>query len=278
MYNRITYNCDGVIAKGILLGQYDFVEYFDHVVEEKKFWIFSSFKRIKKERKFKMYLVFIPWKHAMKTITFLSEGQIISIDYCNDVEFIKVEKYISKFTKEDPYYTECTIENFNGYKFIYEDNEFVANIRYGLDKYSLEVLYKNLPSILNEEFDEDTAKREYPMFITAEEREGQGTGFIELQYCKKKMPRKIALNLIKNWKKDSLYIGVESLNIFTDQYFDIFSAVNKIDLYSPEYFTNKQVKQLRELLLERKPLDYKILIKWLDICIEKGYSMYFLGV
>ncbi|MBQ2723734.1 MAG: hypothetical protein IJF72_03700, partial [Clostridia bacterium] len=61
-------------------------------------------------------------------------------------------------------------------------------------------------------------------------------------------------------------------------YFDIFSAVNNIDLYSPEYFTNKQVKQLRELLLERKPLDYKILVNWLDICIEKGYSMYFLGV
>ena len=278
MYNRIKFNYDGIITKGILLGQCDFIEYVTHVEEEKKFWFFSSFKRIKKERKFKMYLVFIPWKHAMKTITFINERQIISIDYYNDVEFIKVDRYISKFTKEKPYYTECIIENFNGYKFIYEDNGFIANIRYGLEKYSLEILYANLPNILEEEFDEDTAEREYPIFITAKEREGQGTGFIELQYCKRKMHKKIALSFIKNWKKDSLYICVESLNIFTDQYFDIFSAVNKIDLFSPEYFTLEQVKQLRELILEKKPLDYKIIINWLDICIEKGYSMYFLGV
>ena len=92
------------------------------------------------------------------------------------------------------------------------------------------------------------------------------------------MPKKIALNFIKNWKKDSLYIGIESLDIFSIQYFDIFCDINEIDLYSPEYFTTKQVKKLREMILERKPLDYKIIVDWLDICIEKGYSMYFLGV
>lgn len=278
MYNRITYNCDGVIAKGILLGQCDFVEYLTNVVEEKKFWIFSSFKKIKKEIKFKIYLVFTPWKHAKKTIHLINEEDIISIDYCDDVEFINVDRYISKFTKKDPYYTECIIENFIGYKFVYEDNAFVANIRYGLGQYSLETLYNNLPNIIEEEFDEDTAERKYPIFITAVDREGQGTGFIELQYCKIKMPKKIALNSIKNWKKDSLYIGIESLDIFSIQYFDIFCDINEIDLFSPEYFTTKQVKKLRDMILERKPLDYKIIVDWLDICIEKGYSMYFLGV
>ena len=70
------------------------------------------------------------------------------------------------------------------------------------------------------------------------------------------------------------------IKYFLDQYFDIFKSVNKNleDVYSPEYFTLKQVTELRERLLELKPIDYKILVSWLDVCIDKGYSMYFLGV
>ena len=92
---------------------------------------------------------------------------------------------------------------------------------------------------------------------------------------------KIALKRIRNWKNDSLYIDVPfALSIFLDQYFDIFKSVNKNleDAYSPEYFTLKQVIELRERLLELKPIDYRILVQWLDVCIDKGYSMYFLGV
>lgn len=135
-----------------------------------------------------------------------------------------------------------------------------------------------MPSLLEEEFDEDMAERKYPLFITYNEKDEEDTGFIELQYCKREIPKKIALNFIKHWNKDSLYIGVECLSVFQDQYFDIFNEINKIDIYSPEYFTVEQVKKLRALLLERKPIDYKIIVSWLDICIEKGYSMYFLGI
>lgn len=228
-----------------------------------------------------MYIVFIPWKHALKDIVFISERQILSIDRVVDDNWINIDSYISKFVKEEPYYCEYEIENFNGYKFIYDDNEFIANIRNGLTKYCLETLYNNLPSIIEEEFDEDTAIRDNPMFLTYKEIEGQGTGFIELQYCKRNLPRSIALNKINYWEKDSLYIDVPcALSIFLDQYFDIFKSVNKNleDVYSPEYFTLKQVIELRERLLELTPIDYRILVRWLDVCIDKGYSMYFLGV
>lgn len=277
MYNRITFKYNGIITKGILLGECDFIEQIADVIEEKKFLFFSSFKRVFKDRKFKIYLVFIPWKHAVKDIVFIDERQIISIDHCSEVEWIIIDRFISKYTKD-----EYVIENFKGYKFIYDNNEFIANLRNGLGKYYLETLYSNIPSIIEEEFDEDTAVREYPVFITSNEREEGGTGFIELQYCKRKMPRIIAVrfNNIKHWNKESLYIGVESFNIFLDQYFDIFKSVNKnlLDIFSPEYFILEQVKQLREKILEKKPIDYKILVSWLDECIEKGYSMYFLGV
>ena len=277
MYNRITFNYDGIITKGILLAECDFIE---TISVKKKFLFFKYYSKGIDKRKFKMYIVFIPWKHALKDIVFISEEQILSIDRVEDDNWINIDSYISKFVKEKSYYCEYEIENFNGYKFIYDDNEFIANIRNGLKKYCLETLYNNLPSIIEEEFDEDTAIRDNPIFFTGKEIEGQGTGFIELQYCKRNLPRLIALNKINHWEKESLYIDVPcALSIFLDQYFDIFKSVNKnLDVFSPEYFTLKQVRELRERLLELKPIDYRILVQWLDVCIDKGYSMYFLGV
>ena len=277
MYNRITFNYDGIITKGILLAECDFIE---TISVKKKFLFFKYYSKGIDKRKFKMYIVFIPWKHALKDIVFISEEQILSIDRVEDDNWINIDSYISKFVKEKSYYCEYEIENFNGYKFIYDDNEFIANIRNGLKKCCLDTLYNNLPSIIEEEFDEDTAIRDNPMFLTGKEIEGQGTGFIELQYCKRNLPRLIALNKINHWEKESLYIDVPcALSIFLDQYFDIFKSVNKnLDVFSPEYFTLKQVRELRERLLELKPIDYRILVQWLDVCIDKGYSMYFLGV
>lgn len=280
MYNRITFNYDGIITKGILLAECDFIETIS-VPVEKKFLFFKYYSKGTDKRKFKMYIVFIPRKHAMKDIVFIDERQILSMEKYSNGNWFKINSFVSKFIKEEPYYCEYVIENFYGYKFIYDDNEFIANIRNGLKKYCLETLYNNLPTIIKEEFDEDTAKRYNPMFLTGKEREGQGTGFIELQYCKDNLLRSIALKKIKHWKNDSLYIDVPlAFSIFLDQYFDIFKSVNKNleDAYSPEYFTLNQVTELREKLLELKPIDYKILVQWLDVCIDKGYSMYFLGV
>ena len=212
MYNRITFNYDGIITKGILLAECDFIE---TISVEKKFLFFKYYSKVIDKRKFKMYIVFIPWKHAMNDIIFISESQILSIDRVEDDNWINIDSYISKFVKEEPYYCEYEIENFNGYKFIYDDNEFIANIRNDLKEYCLETLYNNLPSIIEEEFDEDTAIRDNPMFLTGKEIEGQGTGFIELQYCKRNLPRLIALNKINHWEKDSLYIDVPcALSIF----------------------------------------------------------------
>ena len=39
------------------------------------------------------------------------------------------------------------------------------------------------------------------MFLTGKEIEGKGTGFIELQYCKRNLHRLIALNRINHWEK-----------------------------------------------------------------------------
>lgn len=171
MYNRITFNYDGIITQGILLAKCDFIERI-LVPIEKKFLFFKYYSKGTDKRKFKMYIVFIPWKHAIKDIVFIDERQILSIEKEIDNGWINIDYYVSKFNKEDPYFCEYEIENFSGYKFVYDYNEFIANIRNGLKKYCLETLYNNFPSIINEEFDEDTAVKHYPMFLSAEEREG----------------------------------------------------------------------------------------------------------
>lgn len=279
MYNRVTFNYDGIVAKGILLAEFDLVEPFTDYID-KKYLFFTFRKKIETTRNFKWYAVFVPWKHAMKDIIFITKKMIISIDYCSDEKWVEIKKFNSAFVKEHPYYCEYVVENFNGYEFIVKDNEFIANIRNGLSEYSLQTLYENLPSILKEEFDEDKAIRNYPVFITSKEREGTGTGYIELQYCKENITRIVALKKLKHFDKESLYIGVESFSIFEDQYLDIFISVNKnlSDIFEMEFFTLEQVKKIKALILQRKPIDYKIIIDWLDVCIKSGYSLYFLGV
>lgn len=257
MYNTITFTYNGRIVKGILLGSFD------------------SISNIK-QKNYKTYIVFIPWKHSLKNISLIDEKNVISINYVSEIEFIEVDEFISEFTQEEPYYSEYSIRNFIGYKFIYEDVEFIANVMNGLVKYPLEILYENIPSILNEEFDEEEINEAPPLFITYNEKKGKGTCFIELQYCKCKKYK--CINQIEHWNEESLYIGIDSLNLFLNEYLEIFNKVNKIDIYSYNYFTFNQVKKLRSLLLEQMPTNYNIIVKWLDICIDKGYTMYLLGI
>lgn len=56
MYNRITFNYDGIITKGILLAECDFIETIS-VPVEKKFLFFKYYSKGTDKRKFKMYIV-----------------------------------------------------------------------------------------------------------------------------------------------------------------------------------------------------------------------------
>ena len=95
-----------------------------------------------------MYIVFIPWKHALKDIVFISERQILSIDRVVDDNWINIDSYISKFVKEEPYYCEYEIENFNGYKFIYDNNSFIVDLVLSDTKDNLNILYIKHPEFL----------------------------------------------------------------------------------------------------------------------------------
>lgn len=100
-------------------------------------------------------LVFIPWKHREKELSLISMEDVITIDKLVGDDIVSVEKYVSPFTEEDPYYAECKISNFVGYKFVYEYKNFIANIRNQCFTTALEILYQHHPELLYEEFDEE---------------------------------------------------------------------------------------------------------------------------
>ena len=100
-------------------------------------------------------LVFIPWKHKAKELSIVSVQDVITIDKLVGDDIVSVEKYVSPFTEEDPYYAEFKISNFVGYKFVYEYKNFIANIRNQCFTTALEILYQNHPELLHEEFDEE---------------------------------------------------------------------------------------------------------------------------
>lgn len=71
--------------------------------------------------------------------------------------WIEVEKYNSESVEEDSIYRytySTLIENFHGYSWIYENQEFIANYICGLSASCLEILYKNTDFIF-EEFNEE---------------------------------------------------------------------------------------------------------------------------
>ena len=136
-------------AEGILLAVFDF-EYPTYEIKRK--FIFR--KRIEKICTQKAYLVFTPFKHTMKSLDILREKDILSEPQFDDsLQIVKADR----FTSSNPHnpYEACVIVNFTGCDFVFEDKSFICNA-YFADLYSaLETLYKRIPSIVDEVFDEE---------------------------------------------------------------------------------------------------------------------------
>lgn len=278
MFSHITFYYDYYIVKGILLGEYELLLPW-MTFEKKKFLFFSYTTKKQTMIKRKEFLVFVPWKHALKEITCVDESMVISKEN-TPTDWTHVDHYTSEFDKELPYISEFEVENFYGYSFLSEEKNLLSNIKNGYHQDALNILYQHLPDILFEEFDEETFIEKHTIFARNNDR--KGTAYIELQYCKSAMPRKQALKLknIHNWKEDSLYISADDFSLFCGQYLDIFCQAtgSSFDICGMEYYTMEQIKALRDLILEKKPMEYQTIVSWLNVCLENKYCMYFLGI
>ncbi len=103
----------------------------------------------------KYIMIFIPWKHKAKELI-LAPADRVWILGREDERFILVDQFCSCFSLEHPYATEYDVQAFKGFDFVYENNDFIANVYNELTTKPLDILYKAMPELLNLEFDEES--------------------------------------------------------------------------------------------------------------------------
>lgn len=127
----------------------------------------------------------------------------------------------------------------------------------------------------------------FHVFTSQEERRTfGGSAFIEVQFCK--MPYKtktkkiVAVNSIKNWQNDSLYINDE--DTFYQEYSNIFTCgiynnlkSGIVDIFGINYYEPSLVDSIITKLHKNKPIDYMILVEWLTKAKEYN-GFYILGI
>ena len=127
----------------------------------------------------------------------------------------------------------------------------------------------------------------FHVFSSQEERRTfGGSAFIEVQFCK--MPYKtktkkiVAVNSIKHWQNDSLYINDE--DTFYQEYSNIFNCgiynnlkSGIVDIFGINYYEPSLVDSIITKLHKNKPIDYMILVEWLTKAKEYN-GFYILGI
>ena len=127
----------------------------------------------------------------------------------------------------------------------------------------------------------------FHVFSSQEERRTfGGSAFIEVQFFK--MPYKtktkkiVAVNSIKHWQNDSLYINDE--DTFYQEYSNIFTCgiynnlkSGIVDIFGINYYEPSLVDSIITKLHKNKPIDYMILVEWLTKAKEYN-GFYILGI
>ena len=121
-----------------------------------------------------------------------------------------------------------------------------------------------------------------------ERRKFNDSDFLEIQFCR--LPKKtkveiiIAVDSIRHWLDDSLYVSGDDYNAFFEEYDYIFDGgiynnleTGTIDPYGITYYGSNLIGTIIAKLLEVRPTDYEKLIEWLNIA-KKYNGFYTLGV
>ena len=121
-----------------------------------------------------------------------------------------------------------------------------------------------------------------------ERRKFGGSCFFEIQFCR--MPQKtevktiVAVDSIKHWFDDSLYISGDDDSAFFKEYDCIFDCgiynnleAGTIDPYGINYYGPDLIDAIIAKILEKRPTDYEKLVEWLNTA-KKYNGFYILGV
>lgn len=115
-----------------------------------------------------------------------------------------------------------------------------------------------------------------------------GSDFLEIQFCrmppKTEIERMVAVDRIKHWCCDSLYISGEDVSAFFKEYGCIFDCgiynnleTGAIDPYGINYYRSDLIDAIIAKILKKRPADYEKLAAWLNTA--KQYpGFYILGI
>jgi hypothetical protein len=144
------------IISGILLGKYQ--RPHDEVYSVKKRFLWKT-KIIYKHKTLNtpLYLIFIPWRHQEKELIEVDEKYIINPETIQmDETWINVDKFTSERSESVENHTwneSLEVNKFIGYKFIYENNDFLINVCLNDWWEPLTIIYQNIPQLLNMDLD-----------------------------------------------------------------------------------------------------------------------------
>ena len=144
------------IISGILLGKYQ--RPHDEVYSVKKRFLWKT-KIIYKHKTLNtpLYLIFIPWRHQEKELIEVDEKYIINPETIQmDEIWINVDKFTSERTESVENHTwneSLEVNKFIGYKFIYENNDFLINVCLSDWWEPLTIIYQNIPQLVNMDLD-----------------------------------------------------------------------------------------------------------------------------
>jgi hypothetical protein len=144
------------IVTGILLSKYQRPHNEVYSVKKRFFWK----TRIVYEHEMlntPLYLIFIPWRHQEKELVEVDEKYIINPEVIPmDETWIRIDKFISEKNEmfgDHSWNEALEINNFIGYRFIYENNSFMIKVCLHEWWEPLTILYQNIPQLLNMDLD-----------------------------------------------------------------------------------------------------------------------------
>lgn len=148
------------VINGVLLAKYQRPHDEVYTVKQKFLWK-TKITYEHRTLNTPLYVIFIPWRHQEKELIEVDEKYIINPENIQiDKTWINIDKFTSERTESfdnRSWKESIEVNNFLGYKFMYDNNSFMINLCLHEWREVLTTLYQNMPQLLdidleNEEF------------------------------------------------------------------------------------------------------------------------------
>lgn len=206
-------------------------------------------------------------------------GQEKYLLYAEVIE-VNPSEYISKYRTRSEFHTHCEF-CMNKVEENLQKKHYCTTDYY---RWICNECFEDFKEMFNFSIADSSTKK---LFLTSAQRKRKGgTAYIELQYCNFKEGTSIKkiVNKIEHKHDDSLYIHIDDIDCFIEEYGEIFNCgiYNNlengiIDIFGVNYYPKEETLQTIAKIKDRKPKDYEILISWLDK-VKKCNGFYFLGI